>query len=176
MAAGERSATAAEDAAITSRRSAEYAGESADHAKVSAEASSRLTEAELQRDHRELRPEPSGEFVRIRNNRTQKVNIFYRCTLPRTYRVKADALTSGGARSPLNVDLVVPGGIPQDIFIGEAALPLPQSLEFRFWPPIEGDAGEFWRCPCARQADSNGAPHWVHAVVVRQPDSGEVVY
>jgi hypothetical protein len=168
---GRRSAEAAE-ASVNS------ADRAADAAKDSARSAAQVATAELERDHESWRP-PMGTaaFTRIRNDRTRNMNLFLEFSLPRSYRIEGDAIT-GESRSTLSIapGPAVEGGRLVRIFVDEL-LPqnqhqaAPQLLRFRIWPPVDGDAGDYWTCPCGRNTSPEGQPHWEWSVPVpKQPD------
>lgn len=58
------------------------------------------------------------------------------------------------------------------IFVSDDINP-PKAVELRFFPPVDGDPGETWSCPCDRDAvpDVPKKGHWVvQEVVPPQPE------
>jgi hypothetical protein len=170
-----RSADAAEGSLHAADRAADAAKDSAETARV-------LAVVEMHRLHSEYRPDLSdGRFEAVHNPRTGQYCSFYVFTLPRGYRIRGVGVGNGGGRSDLSLDptLYAPAGHEVHAFVGdlkglkdEDIRAMPRRLNFRFWPPQDGDSGEHWMCPCGADVidgGGNGAGHWEHSVKVQLP-------
>lgn len=143
-----------------------YGARSANAAKASAEDAQKVRKAELEREHRDYGPVLKDmEFVWKRNSRTDESLQFLTYRLPKTYRVYGDIINENGSRTPMHEGLGGPleAGAVQRHHVGYAGHQ-PKAVELRFFPPVDGDPGESWSCPCDRPAiaDAEGkGGHWV---------------
>lgn len=166
-----RSAAAAEDSAVTSRQAAEHARESAEHAKASADAAERMVQAEVERDHRDLRPlEPDVESATVYavNPQSKTKDRFFEFVPPRTYRVAGDML-KGEGRSRIGLPLVVEAGKPVRFYLDRPGEVPVEAVHIRFWPPVDVDPGERWRCECNRPQVEGGEVHWEWFIKLPSP-------
>jgi hypothetical protein len=148
-----------------------YGKRNADAAKVSADEASRVSKAEREREHRDYAPTLEGlKFEWETNPRTKQGNQFMTFTLPRTYRIHGDLISdspgTNDSRTPLGNGTGGPfeAGTTNRIYVSDDVGKQPKAVELRFFPPVEGDPGESWSCPCDRPTAAN-APnqtgHWV---------------
>jgi hypothetical protein len=175
---GRRNVVAAEESAVSARFSAEAAKDSAKHAEKSAESAGVVAQAEVGRDHRELRPLPpeKGSAIRRRDNaRTGNRNRFLVFRPERTYRVAGDALI-GDSRRPLSVGPLIEGGKEVEIFLDEGLGSVQvDAVNIRFWPSIPGDPGEDSHCQCGRNTDPSGQAHWEWTIEIPKARPAVVV-
>jgi hypothetical protein len=152
-----------------------YGARSANSARESADDARKVRKAELEREHRDYPPVLGDlEFVWETNPRTNKPNQFMTFRLSRTYRVFGDAVNDNDSRSPLGNGMggAFESGTIHRIFVSDDINP-PKAVELRFFPPVDGDPGETWSCPCDRDAvpDVQKKGHWVvQEVVPPQPE------
>lgn len=166
-----QNADAADKSSLAADRSADAAKESAEHAKSSAESAAAVARTEAEREHRDLRPtEPdiTASLTTATNPRGGHEDRFLEFVLPRTYRISGDAIT-GGSRSPLSFSPVAEGGKTIKVQLDKSVGPRVDAVHIRFWPPVPGDPGERWHCPCDRDATEGGDPHWSWYIEVPEP-------
>jgi hypothetical protein len=139
---------------------------SAKAAESSAEDARQVRKAEHEREHRDYAPKLEGmKFVWETNSRGGACQ-FLTFRLPRTYRVFGDLISDTGSRTPVGGagGNVFEAGVPQHLSIGDDVGKQPEAVELRFFPPVAGDPGETWSCPCDRDAvpdRHDKAGHWV---------------
>lgn len=162
-------------AAVSAHRSAKSSARSADEA-----ARSRVIDEERRRDEREerhdgLAPKVPAEIkAEFRPNERLgggHGSLFGSITMPRGYRVKAEALM-GQSRSELGLGMVAAPGREVELQIEpwhpDQEAPRVAEIEFRFWPPLEGDDVPSWSCGCGRPTGETleGRGHWEQRVRV----------
>ncbi|MGN9804471.1 hypothetical protein [Micromonospora sp. L32] len=154
-------------AVVAARRSARAGEESAQAAKDAARGAADVARIERAREHARLAPPAPPEIkAEIEDHPrlgADGAGLFGSITVPRDYRVKAEAV-SGNARSPISLPLLLRAGTHSfEIEKWPRGREEPQT-EFvlvRFWPPAEVDEVEHWTCPCDRPiADGDGPGHW----------------
>lgn len=163
-------------AIVYSRRSAAASRDSADEAR-------RLREIEADRraDEKESRHErldpglPSELEAEFRANEEiggGHGSLFARITVPRGYRVKAEALM-GQSRQGIGLGLVVEANREVEFQIEpwfpNQEKPRTKETVFRFWPPLEGDNVPVWGCGCGRPTGEtvDGPGHWEQRALVK---------
>jgi hypothetical protein len=163
-------------ALVYSRRSAAASRDSADEAKRLREIEAERRAEERERRHEELGPVLPGQIeAEFRENRRLgggHGSLFGAITLPRGYRVKAEARI-GRSRTELSLGMVVAPGREVEFQIEpwhpEQEKPRTDEIVFRFWPPVEGaDDVSAWACGCGRPSGEamDGPGHWEQRVKV----------
>lgn len=174
--AGEVSAQAASDAARAGERSAEAAQASADEAAT-------VNKIEREREHDRLGPGPVPTIVTTLEDsargKSLPRNLFGTMTVPRDYRVVAEAVMRGGARTPLGLDRLVHAGRTYRFHIEHwppgRTEPEVDHIAFRFWVPTETDQVEGWTCPCDRpmvEGADRGHWEWRAPISFKPPRTG----
>jgi hypothetical protein len=157
------SVRAARGSERNSKKSAEAATESAATAKES-------LRRQGEQEHDRLAPMRPGVLTVKRKAGSGRYGTWVvTVSFNRDYRVEAirRGHLLGMAEAPTsraNLGPVVHGGREYEFEI-EPALPDVEGLntaevEFRVWPPIDGDPVSVWSCPCERPSDPAGPPHW----------------
>jgi hypothetical protein len=151
--AGETAARASETSAVAAR---EAAREAADVGRM---------EREREHDRLSPGPVPTIDAVLVWNPESLARNLFGTVTVPRDYRVLAEAVHRGGVRMPLGLDRVLHAGRPYRFHIERWPVgrtePEMAYVAFRFWVPADGDDVEAWKCPCDRAMIEGGERgHW----------------
>jgi hypothetical protein len=180
---GVRTVRVAREALAETRRTADETRRTADAgeaavsaAKVSAaaaEAAAReagdVARMEREREHDRLGPGPVPTIVTTleSNPRSHELprNLFGTVTVPRDYRVLADAVYRGGTRVSLSLDRVLHAGrtyrFPIELWPPGRTEPEVDHIAFRFWVPTDTDPVEAWKCPCDRpMVDGAERGHW----------------
>jgi hypothetical protein len=130
---------------------------------------------EKERWHRDHEPELPGEI-----NSKRRVGeggdpggLYGEITVPRVYRVRADAV-SGPMSRQIALDGVTKAGQSLEFMIEQwvpgQTKPETEEIVFRFWPPVEGTDGTgVWTCACGRAAQEagDGPAHWERRVKVK---------
>jgi hypothetical protein len=162
-------------------RSADHAGASVVEARRSADEAAKMRELdegrraeEKERWHHDHEPDLPGEIeAKFRRGGPGDAGALHgEITVPRLYRVRADAV-SGLASTQIALDGVTKPGQAMSFMIerwspGKARADT-EEIVFRFWPPVEGvDGSGVWACNCGRpgqEAPSEPA-HWERRVKV----------
>lgn len=167
-----RSAKAAEDSA----RAGEQAAEAA---QASARQAAEAVRIEREREHARLGPGPVPEIeakleVNPRYGPGGPRALFGEVTVPRDYRVRAEAVMAGGGYTSMSLPLLLHAGHPYRFAIEQWApdrkKPQAEHVLFRFWPPAEGDDVNPWACPCGRPAADGAVSehgHWEWLAPIR---------
>lgn len=155
-----------------------YGARSAQAAKDSANEAKKVRQAELEREHRDYTPVLNDlSFPWERNPRDGENIQFLNFTLPKTYRVFGNLIHDTGGRSPLGNGLggALEAGTPQYIYVSGSSNQS-EAVELRFFPPVSGDPGEAWSCPCDRDSTPDGdkTGHWVVRLQVPSRQSSRV--
>lgn len=171
--AGEEAAEAARDSARTGNESAEAARDSAAAAWDSAREAAAVTAIERAREHDRLgpgAPPPSGipsDLGPKQRDSVVPATLFGTITVPRDYRVRAEAVTDN-SHSPIGLPLLLRANQPYRFAIEgwppDRTEPRAQAVRVRFWPPADIDDVDRWTCPCDRPAseETDRSPgHWV---------------
>ena len=148
-------------------RSAKASEKSARYAEKSAKSAAEVAHAELTRDHEMFQPRGPANpgFIHVPNERTNEDDLFFEFTPRHGFRMAGDSVSKAGnteSRSPLALSPIAEAGKPVRIFVGSlnGRQQLPEQLHLRFWPTVAGDPGDSWTCPCGRNTDPSGTPHW----------------
>ncbi|HEY6117202.1 MAG TPA: hypothetical protein VI172_14720 [Candidatus Dormibacteraeota bacterium] len=163
-----RAATAAEDAAVTSRQAADYAREALDVAKQGGA-------VELDREHDRFAPKLSDGQWHVDEQPLDPADWkdLYTFRVSRPFLIHAYGVWPDGTKRQL---AVTPDRIGYDTPVSivatlDSATELPVSIELLFWPPIPKGPGQWWQCRCGRSLspeDGKGSGHWHR--VVKVPD------
>lgn len=172
----------AKRSADQAERSADHAGEAVVEARRSADEAKRMREVdedrrrqEREQRHEQLAPglpvEINAEFRENERLGGGQGSLFGAVTVPRGYRVKAEAVM-GRSRTELGLSMVAAPGREIEFQIEpwhpdqEAART--GEVLFRFWPPLEGDDVSTWGCGCGRPTGEtlDGPGHWEQRVKV----------
>lgn len=172
-------ARAATDSALTGRLSAAASQESAEASRRSAEEAAKITVIETarraeerQRLHDDLGPKPPGEIAAELHKGSATDSLFGSITVPRGYRVIADALYVSGGSTRVALTSIIHPNRREDFQIEPwppgSKHPVTKEIKFRFWPPLEVDNLDTWTCPCGRPTGEsmNGPGHWEWTVPV----------
>ncbi|MEH1058343.1 hypothetical protein V6U89_24425 [Micromonospora sp. CPCC 206171] len=161
--AGERSAVAAENANQAGERSADAAQESARQA-------AEVARMEREREHDRLSPGPVPHMnVELESNprgASLPRTLFGVVSVPRDYRVRAEAVIEGGGHTALGLPLLLHAGRSYRFTIEQwppgRMNPQVEFVLFRFWVPVEEiDKVAGWDCPCDRpMIDGSDRGHW----------------
>jgi hypothetical protein len=173
-----RNAVAAEDSAVSSARSADAAKESVESARSSAESAAVVARAEIEREHRDLRPvEPDmpKAVVMDRYSETGRGNRFLEFVLPRTYRLQGEVIIAD-ARHPRDLGVAAEGGVKIRMFLDGKDGVQAEAVRIRFWPPVDVDPGERWACQCDRPLADQGGPHWEWYFAIPKRRGPAVIY
>lgn len=163
-------------AILYARRSANSARQSADEAMRMREIEEDRRREERERWHHECEPDLPGEVdaaYRPSGGRGSEDGALHgSITVPRVYRVQADAV-SGQSRRQIALEMLTKPNQPIEFMIerwprGKTAVDT-EEVVFRFWPPIEGaDGTGLWTCECGRPGGGrlDGDGHWERRVKV----------
>jgi gas vesicle protein len=172
---GLKSLRVTREAARASERSADAGDRSAKAAEASARAAEESARdvrdqvrIEREREHERLGPGPvpSIETELETNPRlSTSRHLFGTLTVPRDYRVRAEAVTKGGSRTGLTLPALLHAGRSCRFHIEQwlpgRNEPEVEHILFRFWPPTDADEVEAWKCPCPRRpVDGDERGHW----------------
>ncbi|MEU8278396.1 hypothetical protein ACFYOK_35580 [Microbispora bryophytorum] len=157
-------------ALVHARRSAESADESAKAAQRSAEEAATISRIERDRRHDDLAPPHPGEIQAEEESDTRlgagHYNVFGSITVPRDYRVRAQAW-NGTSLTPIALPLLLRANQPYRFHLDRLREGVtsgnPTEIRFRFWPPVPDlDDTDAWTCPCSRPAgtDVDARGHW----------------
>jgi len=158
-----RSAEAAEDAAESSRLSADAAEESATYA-------GQVAQVELNRDHEMYRLIKPADSVwhPVKDTAGQGYNLFLTFTVPRSYRLGGVRHNKDGGTTALDIrsGSFANSGQHVRVFVDDLpperhGQPNVTSLTLWIWPPADADSGESWTCSCGKPVTEGGEPHWV---------------
>lgn len=169
------SAIAAVAAVVYTRQSVKSARRSADEAARMRQLDEDRRGEERERWHHECEPKLPAEIdARYRSSGEDGDGaLFGEITVPRMYRVRAEAV-SGASRRQLSLDTVTRPDQPIEFMIEPrppgATTVNTEEIVFRFWPPVEDTDGTgLWSCGCGRPngQSMSGPGHWERPVRVR---------